>query len=62
MRHLTPAFALGALQRGKQVEQFLGAIEIDGQPGLRWIALSPGRTGVTVYLRSHLIWVGRLSG
>ncbi|MER7772940.1 hypothetical protein [Kitasatospora sp. NPDC096140] len=50
MRHLTPAFALGALQRGKQIEQFLGAIETDGRPGLRWIALSPSRTGVTIYL------------
>ena len=50
MRHLTPAFALGALRRGKQIEQFLGAIEIDGQPGLRWIALGPGPSGVTIYL------------
>lgn len=50
MRHLTPAFALGALRRGKQIEQFLGAIEIDGRPGLRWIALCPGPTGITIYL------------
>ncbi|MFF2148652.1 hypothetical protein [Kitasatospora sp. NPDC058190] len=50
MRHLTPAFALSALQCGKQIEQFLGAIEIDGRPGLRWIALSPGRAGITIYL------------
>ncbi|GGR01859.1 hypothetical protein [Kitasatospora griseola] len=50
MRHLAPALALGALRRGKQIEQFLGAIESDFGPGLRWIALSPGSTGVTVYL------------
>ncbi|MFE0453867.1 hypothetical protein ACFW2D_21805 [Streptomyces sp. NPDC058914] len=50
MRHLTPAFALGALRRSKQIEQFLGAIECDSRQGLRWIALGPGRTGVTVYL------------
>ncbi|MCX4564721.1 hypothetical protein OHA02_52555 [Streptomyces phaeochromogenes] len=50
MRHLTPAFALGALHRGKQIEQFLGAIERDGRRGLRWIAVSPGRAGLTVYL------------
>ncbi|MEU1344513.1 hypothetical protein [Streptomyces sp. NPDC005827] len=50
MRHLTPAFALGALRRGKQIEQFLGATETDGRHGLRWIAISPGRTGVTIYL------------
>ncbi|GAA2097429.1 hypothetical protein GCM10009801_67750 [Streptomyces albiaxialis] len=52
MRHLTPAFALGALRRGRQVEQFLGVIEGDadryGCQGLRWIALSPGRTGIAV--------------
>ena len=24
MRHLTPSFAIGALRRGKQIEQFLG--------------------------------------
>ncbi|WP_327188217.1 hypothetical protein [Streptomyces sp. NBC_01334] len=50
MRHLTPAFALGALRRGRQIEQFLGATERDSRPGLRWIALGPGRKGVTVYL------------
>lgn len=50
MRHLTPAFALGALHRGKQIEPFLGGIERDGRRGLRWIAVSPGRAGVSVYL------------
>ncbi|NGN62557.1 hypothetical protein G5C51_01365 [Streptomyces sp. A7024] len=50
VRHLTPPFALGALRRGMQIEQFLGAIEQGGQHGLRWIAISPGRTGFTVYL------------
>lgn len=50
MRHLTPAFALGALRRGKQIEQFLGAVERDGRHGVRWIALSPGREGIGVYL------------
>ncbi|MET7727321.1 hypothetical protein [Streptomyces mirabilis] len=50
MRHLTPVFALGALHRGKQIEQFLGGIERDGRRGLRWITVSPGRAGVTVYL------------
>lgn len=50
MRHLTPVFALGALHRGKQIEQFLGGIERDGRRGIRWIAVSPGRAGVTVYL------------
>ncbi|MHC5905677.1 hypothetical protein ACVNF4_17505 [Streptomyces sp. S6] len=50
MRHLTPAFTLGALRRGKQVEQFLGGIERDGRRGLRWVTVSPGREGVMVCL------------
>ncbi|MFJ1895843.1 MULTISPECIES: hypothetical protein [unclassified Streptomyces] len=50
MRHLTPAFALGALHRGKEIEQFLGGIERDGRQGVRWIAISSSRSGTTVYL------------
>ena len=50
MRHLTPAFAAGALNRGQQIEQFLGPFDDDGRPGLRWIAIGPGRSGFTVYL------------
>jgi hypothetical protein len=50
MRHLTPSFALAALHRGRQIEQFLGMVERDGRPGLRWIALCPGTSGVTVWL------------
>lgn len=49
MRHLATAFALGALRRGKQIEQFLGPIDSD-RDGLRWIALSPSATGITIYL------------
>jgi hypothetical protein len=50
MRHLAPAFALGALRRGKQIEQFLGTVQHDHRCGLRWVALSPSRAGVAVYL------------
>lgn len=50
MRHLTPAFALGALHRGKQIDQFLGEVDRAGRRGLCWIAISPGRTGVTIDL------------
>ncbi|MER5960344.1 hypothetical protein [Streptomyces sp. NPDC001893] len=50
MRHLIPSFALSALQRGRQIEQFLGRVERDGQQGLRWIALSPGSSCVTIYV------------
>jgi len=50
MRHLDPAFALGALRRGKQIEQFLGAITNDHGSGLRWVCLCPGPAGVSIYL------------
>ncbi|MFJ4848549.1 hypothetical protein [Streptomyces sp. NPDC088733] len=50
VRHLVPTFALGALRRGKEIEQFLGPVERDGRRGVRWITLSPGRAGVGVYL------------
>jgi hypothetical protein len=50
VRHLTPAFALGALHRGKQIEQFLGEVHHNGRQGLRWIAIGPGRSGIAIYL------------
>jgi hypothetical protein len=50
MRHLTRAFALGTLRRGKQIEQFLGGIQDGDRQGIRWIALGPGRNGIVVYL------------
>lgn len=50
MRHLAPAFALGALRRGKQIEQFLGTIKNDHGSGLRWVSLCPGPAGVTICL------------
>jgi hypothetical protein len=57
MRHLIPSFVLAALQRGRQIEQFLGRVEHDGHQGLRWIALSPGPSGVTIYV-SDVEYVG----
>ncbi|MGW1591414.1 hypothetical protein [Streptomyces sp. NPDC002386] len=50
MRHLIPALAIAALRRGRQIEQFLGRVERDGHRGLRWIALSPDSSGVTIYV------------
>ncbi|GAB3989787.1 hypothetical protein GCM10029978_115830 [Actinoallomurus acanthiterrae] len=50
MRHLTRAFASGALHRGKEIEQFLGGIKDGDRHGIRWVALAPGRDGITVYL------------
>ncbi|MGI5171028.1 hypothetical protein ACQEU3_42425 [Spirillospora sp. CA-253888] len=57
MRHLTPAFAQGALRRGKQIEQFLGGFDHGEERVIRWAALSPGRQGVTLYL-SEVIDIG----
>jgi hypothetical protein len=50
MRYLTRTFTLGALRRGKQVEQFLGGIHDGDRQGIRWIALGPGRHSITIYL------------
>ncbi|MBG0569346.1 hypothetical protein [Actinoplanes aureus] len=40
MRYLTRQFAIGALRRGNGIEQFLGGVEIDGEPAIRWVAIS----------------------
>jgi hypothetical protein len=50
MRYLTPAFAITALRRGRQIEQFLGGIQAGERRGIRWISLSPGRESIGVYL------------
>ncbi|GAA1786563.1 hypothetical protein GCM10009682_05870 [Luedemannella flava] len=41
MRYLTRQFALGALRRGKGIEQFLGGTEVNGERAVRWVAISP---------------------
>ena len=41
MRHLTRQFAIRALRRGNGIEQFLGGADIDGEPAIRWVAISP---------------------
>ncbi|GAA2712991.1 hypothetical protein [Actinoplanes palleronii] len=41
MRYLTRRSALGALSRGNGIEQFLGGAEIDGEPAIRRVAISP---------------------
>ena len=41
MRYLARQFAIGALRRGHGIEQFLGSIEIGGEPAIRWVAISP---------------------
>ena len=41
MRYLTRQFAISALRRGNGIEQFLGGADIDGEPAIRWVAISP---------------------
>jgi hypothetical protein len=41
MRYLSRQFAIGALRRGRGIEQFLGGVEIDGEPAIQWVAISP---------------------
>lgn len=57
MRHLSRSFALGALGRGKEIEQFLGGFTRGDQHIIRWATLSPTKDGITLYL-SEVIDVG----
>ncbi|NMO57681.1 hypothetical protein HH310_41765 [Actinoplanes sp. TBRC 11911] len=41
MRYLTRQFAIGASRRSNGIEQFLGGAEIDDEPAIRWVAISP---------------------
>ncbi|MER8235686.1 hypothetical protein [Streptomyces sp. NPDC094049] len=41
MRHLAEAFALGALRRGRSVEQFLGPIHTAERLGVRYVEVRP---------------------
>ena len=52
MRYLAEAFALGALHRGRSIEQFLGraAGEV---PGIRWVEIVPGEAGYRVVLHVY---------
>lgn len=54
MRYLTRQFAIGAIRRGNEVEQFLGGDTIDGSPVIRWVTISPGRDGIEVAVNTRL--------
>jgi hypothetical protein len=41
VRHLTEQFALSALRRGVQIEQFLGGADRSGTRGIRWVEIVP---------------------
>ncbi|MDG4826674.1 hypothetical protein O7635_32905 [Asanoa sp. WMMD1127] len=40
-RYLTRQFAMGALRRGKGIEQFLGGAEVNGEAAVRWVEVAP---------------------
>lgn len=50
MRYLTEAFVVGALKRGRPVEQFLGPIGAPGRPGLAYVEVRPAKASYEVYV------------
>jgi hypothetical protein len=48
MRYLSRGFALGALTRGTSIEQFLGAVVVDGRLGVRWATIEPAGDRATI--------------
>ncbi|WP_405015848.1 hypothetical protein OHV05_01130 [Kitasatospora sp. NBC_00070] len=52
MRYLTEPFALGALRRGRAIEQFLGAAGTPEKPGIRWVEIRPKASGYLVVLHT----------
>ncbi|WP_232667056.1 hypothetical protein [Pseudonocardia sp. TRM90224] len=50
MRHLALPFAIGALRRGREIEQFLGPVDGAGERGIRWVSIGSGAAGFTVSL------------
>ncbi|MEV2190878.1 hypothetical protein AB0I02_07700 [Streptomyces phaeochromogenes] len=52
MRYLTESFALGALRRGRPIEQFLGPAGSPERPGIRYIELRPAKIRYEIYLHT----------
>ncbi|WP_454320778.1 hypothetical protein [Streptomyces phaeoluteigriseus] len=50
MRYLTESFALGALRRGRPIEQFLSPAGSPERPGIRYIELRPAKVRYEIYL------------
>ncbi|MES9536325.1 hypothetical protein [Actinomadura sp. NPDC000600] len=55
MRYLTDTFAAGALRRGQEVEQLLGAFEEEGRRGLRWCCIWPPTRFRGFVVRLHVV-------
>ncbi|MFI0207042.1 MULTISPECIES: hypothetical protein [Streptomyces] len=54
MRYLAEPFILGALERGRSVEQFLGPSGSPERLGIHWVELRPVRGTYEVYLHTAL--------
>jgi hypothetical protein len=52
VRYLTRAFAVGALRRGSEIEQFLGPVEVDGVAGIRWVSIGPWHGSYRILLHT----------
>ncbi|GAA5023392.1 hypothetical protein GCM10023335_56120 [Streptomyces siamensis] len=50
MRYLTESFALGALGRGRPVEQFLGPAGSPERPGIHYVEVRPAKTHYEIWL------------
>ncbi|MGW6577414.1 hypothetical protein ACWGAN_35305 [Streptomyces sp. NPDC054945] len=49
-RHPVEGFAVGALHRGAEIEQFLGPKEHDGERGVAWVEIWPREQGYVITL------------
>ncbi|MEU5324023.1 hypothetical protein AB0G67_45980 [Streptomyces sp. NPDC021056] len=52
MRYLVEAFVVGALRRGRSVEQFLGPVGSPGRPGVRYVEVRAASTSFEVYVHT----------
>ncbi|WP_326691885.1 MULTISPECIES: hypothetical protein [unclassified Streptomyces] len=52
MRYLAEPFALGALRRGRRVEQFLGPVSAAGRSGIRYVEVRPAGGRYEVFLHT----------
>ncbi|MEU4689056.1 hypothetical protein [Actinoplanes sp. NPDC023714] len=52
MRHLTRQFAIGALRRGRGIEQFLGGADVGGERAVRWVNAGVAGHDYLDYLRA----------
>ncbi|WP_329253116.1 hypothetical protein OG223_25760 [Streptomyces sp. NBC_01478] len=52
MRYLTEAFIIGALKRGRPVEQFLGPVSAPRRLGVAYVEVRPTKAAYEVYIHT----------